>query len=71
MHMPNIYVHYRCYISNTLQESTPGWPADGQHKCHMKRGLEFEKNAVSHTTFVGQLTMSVGDIMCSIFIIEL
>ena len=54
-----------------LHESTPCQLANGQHKCHMKRGLEFEKNAVSHTTFVGWLTMSVRDIVCSIFIIEL
>ena len=58
-------------LSNTLHESTPGWLADGQHKCCMKRGLEFKKNAVSHMTFAGQPTMSVGDIACSIFIIEL
>ena len=54
-----------------LHKSTPGQPADGQHKCHMKRGLEFKKNAVSHMTFAGWLTMSVRDIACSIFIIEL
>ena len=71
MHMPNIYVHYRHYISNTLHESTPGQLANGQHKCHMKRGLEFKKNVVGHMTFAGQLTMSVGDIVGSIFIIEL
>ena len=71
MHMPNIYVHYKHYISNTLHESTPGQPANGRHKCHMKRGLEFEKNAVSCMTFAGWLTMSVRDIVCSIFIIEL
>ena len=69
--MTNVYVHYRHYISNTLHKSTPGWPANSQHKCHTKRGLEFEKDAVSHMTFVGQPTMSVGDIACSIFIIEL
>ena len=69
--MPNIYVHYRCYISNMLHGFTPGWLAKGQHKCCMKRGLEFEKNAVSCTTLVGWPTMLVGDIVCSIFIIEL
>ena len=69
--MPNIHVHYRRYISNTFHKSTPGWLANGQHKCHRKRGLEFKKNAVGHTIFVGQLTMLVGDIVCSIFIIEL
>ena len=41
--MTNVHVHYRCYISNTLHKSTPGQLANGQHKCHMKRGLEFEK----------------------------
>ena len=71
MHTPNIYVHYRCYISDMLHKSTPGQLANGQHKCHMKRGLEFKKNAVSSTTFAGQPTMSVVDIVCSIFIIEL
>ena len=69
--MPNIYVHYRHYILNTLHKLTPGWPANGRHKCHMKRGLEFKKNVVSHTTFAGWPTMLVGDIVCSIFIIEL
>ena len=43
-----ILVHSMC--------SHPRSPADGQHKCHMKRCLEFEKNAASHMTFVGQLT---------------
>ena len=69
--MTNVYVHYRHYISNMLHKSTPGQPANSQHKYHTKRGLEFEKNAVGHRTFVGQLTISVGDIACSIFIIEL
>ena len=27
------------------------WLADGQHKSHTKNCLEFENNAVSHTTF--------------------
>ena len=51
--MTNIYVHYRCYISNMLHKLTPGQPANGRHKCHTKRGLEFEKNAVGCATFVG------------------
>ena len=69
--MTNAYVHYRCYISDTLHELTPGWLANSQHKCHTKRSLEFKKNAVGCMTFAGQLTLLVGDIACSIFIIEL
>ena len=71
--MPNIYIyiHYRCYISNMLHESTPGWLANGQHKSHTKRCLEFEKNVVSHTTFVGRPTMSYGDIVHTSFMLEL
>ena len=51
--MPNIYIHYRHYISNTLYELTPGKLAEGQHKIHTKRHLEFKKNAVSCMTFAG------------------
>ena len=51
--MPNIYIHYIHYISNMLHESTPGHPANGQHKSHTKRHLEFKKNGVSHMTFQG------------------
>ena len=39
-------------VVNALHELTPS----GQHKCHTKRCLEFEKNAASHTTFARQLT---------------
>ena len=54
-----------------LYKSTPGRLADGQHKSHTKRPLKFEKSAVSHTTFVGQLTMSYEDFVCASFILEL
>ena len=69
--MPNIYIHYRHYISNMLYESTPGLLANSQHKCHTKRCLEFEKNAVGYMTFAGQLTMSYEDIVCALFMLEL
>ena len=69
--MPNIYIHYRHYISNMLHELTPGWPADGQHKSHTKRHLEFKRNVVGHTTFAGWLTMSYGDIVYASFMLEL
>ena len=36
------------------------WLANGQHKCHMKKCSEFENNAISHMTFVGQLTCWLG-----------
>ena len=32
----------------------------GQHKCHMKKCLEFENNVVGHMTFVGWLTCWLG-----------
>ena len=64
IHKTNVYVHYRHYISNALHKSTPGQPANGQHKCHTKRGLELKKNAVSHTTSEGHLTMLVRDLVC-------
>ena len=35
-------------------------PADGQHKSHTKKCLEFENNAVGHTTFSGWLTCWPG-----------
>ena len=66
-----IYIHYRCYISKMLHELTPGQLADGQHKSHPKRCLEFKKNVVSHITFVGQLIMSVRDIVHASFMLEL
>ena len=54
-----------------LHESTPGWLADGQHKSHTKRHLEFEKNVVGHTTFLGQPKMLYGDIVHTSFMLEL
>ena len=69
--MPNIYIHYRHYISNMLHESTPGWLADGQHKSLTKGCLEFKKNVVGHTTFEGQLTMLYRDIVHASFMLEL
>ena len=66
-----VYIHYRHYISNTLHELTPGQLANGQHKIHIKRSLKFEKNVVSHMTFVGQLTMLYRDIVCTSFMLEL
>ena len=65
IHVPNIY------ISNTLHKSTPVWPANGQHKSHTKRHLEFKKNVVSPTTFAAQVTMLYGDIVCASFMLEL
>ena len=44
------------YFKCTSQVDPPHWLANGQHKCHTKRCLEFEKNAAGCTTFVGQLT---------------
>ena len=35
----------------TLSTDMPCQPAGSQHKCHMKRGLEFKKNAIGHMTF--------------------
>ena len=46
IHVPNIY------ISNMLHDLTPGQPADGQHKSHTKRCLEFKKNVVSHMALI-------------------
>ena len=40
-----------------------GWrsqPAEGRLKSHTKKHLEFEKNAVNHTTFVVWLTSGLG-----------
>ena len=33
------FIFQTCLISQP-----PGWLADGRHKCHTKRGLEFKKN---------------------------
>ena len=71
IYMPNIYIHYRSYISNMLHRSTPGWLAYGQYKSCTKRCLEFEKNVVSHMTFVGWLTMLYGDIVHASFVLKL
>ena len=34
--------------------------ANGQHQSHTKRCLEFENNAIGHTTFAGMPTMLAG-----------
>ena len=54
-----------------LHELTPGWPANSRHKSCTKKCLEFEKNVVGHTTFVVQLMMLYGDIVCTSFMLEL
>ena len=54
-----------------LHESTPGQLADGRHKSHTKRCLEFEKNVVSCMTFVGWPTMLYGDIAYAPFMLKL
>ena len=36
------------------------WPADGWHKSHTKKCLEFENNAVGCTTFSGWQTCQPG-----------
>ena len=45
--------------------------ANGQHKSHTKIDSESKKKAVDHTTFVEQLTKSVGLIVCTSFMLDL
>ena len=43
-----------------MYQKTTIWcqPADGRQKGYTKKCLKFEKNAISHMTFVGQPTLS-------------
>ena len=45
--MYNKYIIYSKYN----QHIAACQPANGQHKCHMKKHLEFKNNAVGHMTF--------------------
>ena len=45
-----MYNKYTIY-SKYNQHITVCWLADGQHKCHMKKCLEYKNNLVGHMTF--------------------
>ena len=47
-------------IKGLSPDTTGCWLASGQHKSCTKIDSEFEHNAISHTTFVGRLTMLAG-----------
>ena len=51
-----IVVNFDVILQMRFMSQPPGQPADGQHKCHTKRHLEFKQNVVGHMTFVGWLT---------------
>ena len=42
------------------QHAVISWPANGQHKSHTKKHLEFENNAVCHTAFSAWLACWPG-----------
>ena len=60
MYNKYIIFHTLQLYYNILQHTVVSWPANGQHKSRTKKCLEFENNAVSHTTFSAQLTCWPG-----------